>query len=302
MEVKSLNLDNSEDKIVENGHSSQNDVADGGTTTIGDDNKSENLINGFKNADKDETLPECDHNSTHHRTTDGTIDIHINTGRPSNSNDNNGMDIDIDEIGEDAIISFQQDEESQLVASTPINRNLFLLPKKSNLRKISKYENLANISNISTYSLNNYSFCSLSSSCNNSFLLSTPNSRRTSLLDPTPRKKIKIVEDNDLIKKEEDENETTTDSSSSENDLFGEIDLISGHTYQTTYNGEEMVWVSPPPAPLDFSLIHENIVRAARQPVNTKKFSVEVDMHFIDGEAINSLLDCKVFFLFYIFF
>lgn len=54
-----------------------------------------------------------------------------------------------------------------------------------------------------------------------------------------------------------------------------------------------MLWVSPPPAPLDFSFIHEDLVRASRLPV-TKKFSVEIDMHFIDGDTINTLLECKV--------
>lgn len=54
-----------------------------------------------------------------------------------------------------------------------------------------------------------------------------------------------------------------------------------------------MLWVSPPPAPLDFNLIHEGSVRAARCPV-TKKFSVELDMHFVDGETVTNLLECKV--------
>lgn len=123
--------------------------------------------------------------------------------------------MDIDEVGEDVALSFtEQGHSSQTTPhlpnhATPVPSSS---AKKSNLRKVSKYGASTSISF-------DYSF----SSFNNSF--STPVRRGDD--GPTPRKRIRIIED-------KNEPESDGDTSVSE-DLFGEdvnFDLISGHTFQ----------------------------------------------------------------------
>lgn len=131
--------------------------------------------------------------------------------------------MEIDEIGEDAVVSFNAISDGrgdQLPqCSTPTNQGPPVAPsssiKKSNLRKVSKYDN-----NVSQSSFN----CSFNS-------LRTPRGTRDDDASPTPRKRIRIVEDNDLKK-----GDGCDPDCSGEIDLFAEvdIDLISGHTFQVS--------------------------------------------------------------------
>jgi hypothetical protein len=63
---------------------------------------------------------------------------------------------------------------------------------------------------------------------------------------------------------------------------------------QTNYANEEITWITPSPRSMDLDAVLDvDFIRSKRRPI-LKKFSVEVDHHYIDSKTISSLIECKV--------